>query len=138
MHPESKQAILPPAQESVNINKHPKNDELLPPALLSDVEHAFVRSEDGKFIAIDRYLIQYKGKQMISVMGDGLVPMTIEKDTDGKEIVRADFTCSYGNEHDSPATIILMKGNQSFNEHYYVRGEKYNPFPFSTNGDRFR
>ena len=70
-------------------------------------------------------------------MGDGLVPLTITKDANGEESVRADFTCSYGTQRDSPATVILMKGNKSYQEHYYERGEKYNT-PFSTNGDRFR
>ena len=137
MHPNSKHAILPALQESVNVNKNPKQDDPLPAALMSDVEHAFIRSDDGNFIAIDRYLVQFKGKQVIGVLGDGLVPITIVKDAKGEESVRADFTCSYGNAHNSPATVILMKGNESYNEHYYKRGEKYNT-PFSTNGDRFR
>eukprot|EP00571_Detonula_confervacea_P016021 CAMPEP_0172307836 /NCGR_PEP_ID=MMETSP1058-20130122/8599_1 /TAXON_ID=83371 /ORGANISM="Detonula confervacea, Strain CCMP 353" /LENGTH=991 /DNA_ID=CAMNT_0013020113 /DNA_START=141 /DNA_END=3113 /DNA_ORIENTATION=- len=136
MHPNSKHAIIPPFQETVNV-KDPNLDDHLPAALMSDVEHAFVRSDDGNFIAIDRYLVQFKGKQVIGILGDGLVPITIMENDNGEETVRADFTCAYGDEHDSPATVILMKGNQSYNEHYYKRGEKYNT-PFSTNGDRFR
>ena len=136
MHPNSKHAIIPPLQGTVNV-KSQEQENYLPPALMSDVEHAFVRSDDGKFIAIDRYLLQFKKNQVIGVLGDGLVPITITKDNNGDEIVKADFTCSYGNEHNSPATVILMKGNQPYNEHYFKRGEKYNT-PFSTNGDRFR
>lgn len=137
MHPGNPHGILPPAEDSVHINMNPKDDDPLPAALTSDVEHAFIRSDDGNFIAIDRYLIHMHKKSVIAVMGDGLVPMTITKDEDGKENIQADFTCNYGEQVDSPATIVLMKGNQSYNEHYYVRGEKYNT-PFSTNGDRFR
>mmetsp|Transcript_37486 Transcript_37486/g.68881 ORF Transcript_37486/g.68881 Transcript_37486/m.68881 type:complete len:1018 (+) Transcript_37486:72-3125(+) len=144
MHPDSKYAILPPFQESVHVNQNPKQDDPLPPALMSDVEHAFIRSNDGNFIAIDRYLIRFKGnemaakkKEIIGVVGDGLVPITILKNDNGEESVRADFTCSYGNQLNSPATVILMKGHQSYNDHYYSNGEKYNT-PFSTNGDRFR
>ena len=134
MHPESKHAI--PNDQSVNVNKNAKDDDL-PIALRSDIEHAFVKSDDGNFIAIDRYLIQFKGKQVIGVLGDGLVPITITKNAKGEESIQADFTCSYGDQHNSPATVILMKGNESYNEHYFVRGEKYKT-PFSTNGDRFR
>lgn len=137
MHPNSEHAIPPPSQESVNIELLNQNDQL-PAALMSDVEHAFVRSDDEKFVAIDRYAIPYDGrKTVIGVLGDGLVPITIERNINGGESVRADFTCSYGDIHDSPATVILMKGNKSFHEHYYERGEKYKT-EFSTNGDRFR
>jgi hypothetical protein len=105
---------------------------------MSDVEHAFVRSNDGNFIAIDRYLID-NGRQRnaIAVLGDGLVPLTIEKSSDGQETVEAKFTCSMGDQHNTKATVILMKGNKSLHDHYFVQGEKYNT-PFSTNGDRFR
>lgn len=113
MHPNSKYAIPPPESDSANVNADPKADDPnnLPAALMSDVEHAFVRSEDKQFIAIDRYLIHFKGKQVIGVLGDGLVPMTILNDPKEGERVQADFTCSYGNQH-SPATIIPMKGHQ--------------------------
>ena len=137
LHPSSKHAILPPRSDTINVNTLNMDDQL-PAALMSDVEHAFVRSNDGNFIVIDRYVIDYPGrKQVIGVLGDGLVPITIEKKSNGEEKVRADFTCSYGDTYNSPATIILMKGNQSLNEHYYERGKKYKT-PFSTNGDRFR
>lgn len=137
MHPDSEHAIPPPSQETVNI-KPPNQNDSLPAALMSDVEHAFVRSDDEKFVAIDRYAIPYDGrKAIIGVLGDGLVPIIIERNINGGESVRADFTCTYGDIHDSPATVILMKGNQSFHEHYYERGEKYKT-EFSTNGDRFR
>ena len=131
MHPSSKNGILPPPEDTVNI-KSQEQETHLPPALMADVEHAFVRSEDGNFIAIDRYLVHYKKREVISVVGDGLVPLTI----DGDE-VKAEFSCYYGDQHDSPATVILMKGNLSLNKHYYEQGEKYGT-PFSTNGDRFR
>jgi hypothetical protein len=139
MHPNSKYSAPPPEEDAVHLN----DNDGMPPALESDVEHAFVRSNDGNFIAIDRYLIPYKknkrerkATQIIGVLGDGLVPLTIEKNKKGEESIRADFTCSYGNAY-SPATIILMKGDNSYEEHYYKRGEKYDS-PFSTNGDRFR
>ena len=139
MHPNTEYAILPPLQEIVNI-KQPNQDDQLPAGLMSDVEHAFVRSNDGNFIAIDRYVIPYDGrKTVIGVLGDGLVPITIETKPNGEESVRADFTCSYGDIHNSPATVILMKGNQPLREHYYERGDKYKTkTTFSTNGDRFR
>lgn len=137
LHPSSKHAILPPRSDTINV-KTTNMDDQLPAALMSDVEHAFVRSDDGNFIVIDRYVIDYPGrKQVIGVLGDGLVPITIEKNSNGEEKVRADFTCSYGDTYNSTAAVILMKGNQSFNEHYYERGKKYKT-PFSTNGDRFR
>ncbi len=139
MHPNSKFSALPPEEDAVHLNEK----DGMPPALMSDVEHAFVRSNDKNFIAIDRYLIQYKktgrerkAAQVIGVLGDGLVPLTIEKNEKGEESIRANFTCSYGSAH-SPATIILMKGDNPYHEHYYKRGEKYDS-PFSTNGDRFR
>ena len=89
-------------------------------------------------IFASEHAVQFKGKQVIGVLGDGLVPVTIvDKSPNREESVQADFTCSYGDEHNSPATVILMKGNLSYNEHYYERGKKYNT-PFSTNGDRFR
>ena len=136
MHPDSKKATLPPLEATAHIHK-PSDTSALPPALMSDVEHAFVRSEDGQFIAIDRYLIHARKKQLIGVLGDGAVPMTFSKDGDGKETIHTDVRCSYGDQLDSPATIVLMKGDKTFHEHYNVRGEKYNT-PFSTNGDRFR
>ena len=74
---------------------------------------------------------------VIAVLGDGRLPLTIEKDNDGKETVKAEFTCSMGNQLNTKATVILMRGNKSLYEHYFVQGEKYNT-PFSTNGDRFR
>jgi hypothetical protein len=110
---------------------------------LMSVDHAFVRSNDGNFIAIDRYLIQYKEKsnkrkanQVIGVMGDGLIPLTILKNEKGEENIRADFTCSYGNQH-SLATVILMSGGGSYHQTYYKNGQQYKT-PFSTNGNRFR
>ena len=103
---------------------------------MSDVEHAFARSADGQFVAIDRYLIQFRGRQVIGIVGDGLLPLTIVANADGGEDVRAEFSCSYGDQR-SPATIILMRGDQSIEEHYHQRGAKYDT-PFSTNGDRFR
>ena len=136
MHPNDKFASIPSFKDSVNIKPASKDDQL-PAALLSDVEHAFVRSEDGNFIAIDRYLVRYKKKETIGVVGDGLLPITISEDENGEETIQADFTCSYGDVHNSPATVILIKGNMSYKEHYYEKGEKYNT-PFSTNGDRFR
>mmetsp|Transcript_43088 Transcript_43088/g.91651 ORF Transcript_43088/g.91651 Transcript_43088/m.91651 type:complete len:441 (-) Transcript_43088:26-1348(-) len=55
----------------------------------------------------------------------------------GEEAALADFTCSFGNQRDSPATVILMKGNKSYREHYHERGESYGT-PFSSHDDRFR
>eukprot|EP00986_Skeletonema_menzelii_P009433 scaffold4297_cov152-Skeletonema_menzelii.AAC.12 len=139
MHPSSKFAV-PPEEDVDHLNEM----DGMPPALMSDVEHAFVRSNDGNFIAIDRYLIQYKensnkrkANQVIGVVGDGLIPLTIEKNEKGEENIRADFTCSYGNQQ-SLATVILMnKTGESYHETYYKNGQQYNT-PFSTNGDRFR
>lgn len=136
MHTDTKHAIPPPMEETAHVGGDERND--IPAALMSDIEHAFVRNKDGQFIAIDRYLIpSEKGKQVIGILGDGYVPITIEKDEKGEESIRADFTCSMGNEVDTPATVVLMKGDQSYDEHYFKRGEKYKT-PFSTNGDRFR
>ena len=138
MHPNSKFAVPPPEEDASHLNENSN----IPAALMSDVEHAFVRSKDGNFIAIDRYLIQHtkkgraKAEQIIGVLGDGFVPLTILKNEKGEESILANFTCSYGGAH-SPATVILMKGDKSFQEHYHELGAKYNS-PFSTNGDRFR
>ena len=139
MHPDSSHAIPPPSDDSVNVHKPGDGENLHSvPALMSDVEHAFVRSEDGKFIAVDRYRIQTdKKRTVIGVLGDGLVPLTFEKDVGGKETINTNVTCSYGNEHDSPATVVLMRGHESYSEHYFNKGKKYKS-PFSTNGDRFR
>ena len=136
MHSETKLAIPPPETARAHVGGDESNK--MPPALMSDVEHAFVRSKNGQFIAIDRYLIDNGRKRnVIAVLGDGLVPLTIEKDGSGKETVKADFTCSMGDHHNTQASVILMKGNKSLHDHYYVQGEKYGT-PFSTNGDRFR
>ncbi len=135
MHPNSEHAIIPPLRETVNLHNTTQNDNL-PAALMSDVEHAFIRSDDGNFIAIGRYLIRYGREEVIGVLGDGFVPLTIVKASSG-ESVRANFTCSYGDIQNSPATVILMRGHHSFEEHYYKRGSTYKS-PFSSNGDRFR
>ena len=136
MHSETKLAIPPPQDSTVNVDGVGAKE--MPAALMSDIEHAFVRSKDEQFVAIDRYLISTRKKQnVIGVLGDGLVPLTIEKDSDGKETVKAEFTCSMGDQHNTTATVVLMKGNKSLHDHYYVQGEKYKT-PFSTNGDRFR
>ena len=138
MHPNS-QVAVPPKEDVVHLNEK----DGMPPALMSDVEHAFVRSNDGNFVAIDRYLIQYKknnrgrkATQVIGVLGDGLIPLTIEKNEKGEENIRADFKCSYGSDQ-SPAKVILMNGDDSYHETYYKNGEQYKT-PFSTNGNRFR
>lgn len=136
MHPRSEHALIPPLREADNLHDPSKNDDL-PAALMSDIEHSFVRSDDGNFIATDRYIIRYGGKQVIGVLGDGLVPITIDVTPSGEESARANFTCNYGEVQNSPATVILMKGDLSIEEHYYKRGSKYKT-PFSTNGDRFR
>ncbi len=136
MHPNSEHAVIPPLRQTINLHTTKQHDNL-PAALMSDVEHAFIRSDDGNFIAIGRYLIRYAGKEVIGILGDGLVPFSIEKTPSGEESVRANFTCSYGNVQNSPATIILMKGDRSIEEHYYKRGLKYRT-PFSSAGDRFR
>ena len=136
MHPNSKHAVAPPLREAVNLHNTKQND-ILPAALMSDVEHAFIRSDDGNFIAIGRYIIRYDGKDVIGVLGDGLIPFNIEKTPGGEEIVRANFTCSYGDVHNSLATVIMMKGHRPIEEHYYKRGLKYKT-PFSSPGDRFR
>lgn len=136
MHSETKLAIPPPEETRAHVGTEEAKE--MPAALMSDVEHAFVRSNDEQFIAIDRYLIDNgRHRNTIAVLGDGLVPLTIEKGADGKETVKAEFTCSMGDQRDTKATVILMKGNKSLHDHYYVQGEKYNT-PFSTNGDRFR
>jgi hypothetical protein len=136
MHSETKLAIPPPEETMVHVGG--EEAKVMPAALMSDIEHAFVRSKDGQFIAIDRYLISTgRQRNVISVLGDGLVPLTIEKDGNGKETVKAEFTCSMGAQQNTKATVVLMTGNKSLHDHYYVQGEKYN-WPFSTNGDRFR
>ena len=143
MHPTTRVAIPPPLEDAVHIDGDVGLMNNLPAALMSDVEHAFVRSNDGNFLAIDRYLIhhlipgQKRPRQVIGVLGDGLVPITIKRNEAGEETINADFTCSMGDQLNSPATVILMKGDKSYQEHYYERGEKYNT-PYSTNGDRFR
>jgi len=143
MHPKSKYAISPPLKNSAHIDGDSKNMNDLPAALMSDVEHAFVRSNDGKFIAIDRYIIPYdilrsrKPRDLIGVVGDGEVPLTITTNELGDEMIEAGFTCSMGNQLDTRATVLLMKGDKTYEEHYFKRGEKYKT-PFSTNGDRFR
>ncbi|KAL7463674.1 hypothetical protein ACHAXS_004034 [Conticribra weissflogii] len=143
MHPKSKHAIPPPLENTAHIGGVSENVNDLPAALMSDVEHAFVRSNDGKFIAIDRYIIPYdtlrsrKAKDLIGVVGDGEVPLTITKNELGDEMIEAGFTCSMGDQLDTRATILLMKGDKTYEEHYFKRGEKFKT-PFSTNGDRFR
>ena len=56
MHPKDRHAIPPPPGQSANLREDLKRDDPLPAALMSDVEHAFIRSDDGNFLAIDRYL----------------------------------------------------------------------------------
>jgi hypothetical protein len=136
MHSDTKLAIPPPLEDTVHVGGEEAN--VMPAALMSDIEHAFVLSNNGKFLAIDRYIVGTgTRKATILVLGDGLLPLSIETDAAGKEIVKANFTCSMGKQHNTKATVILMKGNKSLHDHYFVQGEKYNT-PFSTNGDRFR
>ena len=141
MHSETKSAIPPLIASIVHVGGD--EGKYMPAALMSDVEHSFIRSKDEKFVAIDRYLISYqrpgtnRHEEVIGVLGDGLVPITIEKGKNGKEMIRADFTCSMGNQHNTPATVVLMKGYTSYHNHYYVNGEQHDT-PFSANDGRFR
>ncbi|EJK60431.1 hypothetical protein THAOC_19223 [Thalassiosira oceanica] len=122
IHPGHPEPVIPPADDSVNIYDNNEEKSGIPPALVNDVEHAFVRSSDGEFIAIDRYLIHGNTKNTVAVLGDGLVPLSFVKDDNGKESVYTNVTCSSsgGKQRDTPATIILMGGHRSFSEHYYI------------------
>lgn len=121
IHPHTKHAIPPPVENTVNIPSDNDNDSLedMPPALMSDIEHAFVSSSDGKFFVIDRYRFMYrvppdksKIPTYISVLGQGVVPMTVEKQTDGKEKILANFTCSMGKQRISKASIYILKDDE--------------------------
>eukprot|EP00804_Cyclotella_cryptica_P014153 CCRYP_005586-RA/>CCRYP_005586-RA protein AED:0.03 eAED:0.03 QI:0/0.33/0.25/1/0.33/0.25/4/1036/477 len=49
IHPDMEKAIPPPIEHAINIPMNDNAEETMPPALMSDVEHAFVTSDDGKF-----------------------------------------------------------------------------------------
>ena len=123
IHPHTKYAIPPPETNRVNIPAE-NNDNLdeMPPALMSDVEHAFVTSNDGKFFVIDRYRFMYReppSKQkiptLIAVLGQGEVPMTIEKRANGENVLHANFTCSMGQQKASKASIYILKDGEDTN-----------------------
>lgn len=145
IHPNSHYAIPPPMDQTVNIPTDNSQDEkIIPPALMSDVEHAFVANDN--FFVVDRYRFMYRkpGEKTkvtlvvdvsigffffvaplmfssflaafffkiptyIAVLGQGVVPMTIEKRIGGKDIIHANFTCSMGNQKDSRASIYILK-----------------------------
>ena len=128
IHPGQPEPVIPSADDSINIYDNKDDKSQIPPAMMNDVEHAFVRSSDGEFIAIDRYVIHGDTKSTIAVLGDGLMPLSFTKDVYGKESVHTNVTCSGGKQRDTPATIILMKGHRSYSENYYKE----------TKDDRFR
>ncbi|EJK58050.1 hypothetical protein THAOC_21852 [Thalassiosira oceanica] len=109
IHPGHPEPVIPSADDSVNIYDNKEEKKEIPPALVNDVEHAFVRSSDGDFIAIDRYLIHGDTKSTVAVLGDGLVPLSFVKGVNGKESVYTNVTCSGGKQRDTPATIVLMR-----------------------------
>lgn len=75
------------------------------------VQHAFALSEDGNFIAIDRYAVRHPDQKVtIAVLGDGIVPLEIKEGLMGKEEVHTDMTCSMGNQVNTQARIVLMNG----------------------------
>lgn len=116
IHPNSRYAIPPPMDQTVNIpSDSGQNESIMPPALMSDVEHAFV-SNGNSFFVIDRYRFMYrkpgvKGKipTYIAVLGQGEVPMTIETQIGGEDVIHAKFTCSMGNQQDSRASVYILK-----------------------------
>jgi hypothetical protein len=121
IHPESKYAVPPPAENLINIPAYDSTMENMPPALMSDIEHSFISSNDGKFFVIDRYRFMFKqstkGKipTYIAVLGQGEVPMTIEKQASGEEEMVANFTCSMGNQKRSKATIHILDSSANGN-----------------------
>ena len=119
IHPGHPEPVIPPADDAVNIYDNKEEKSEIPPALVDDVEHAFVRSSDGDFIAIDRYLILGDKKSTVAVLGDGLMPLSFVKDANGKESVHTNVTCSGGTQQDTPATVVMIGGHRSFSEHYY-------------------
>mmetsp|Transcript_8 Transcript_8/g.40 ORF Transcript_8/g.40 Transcript_8/m.40 type:complete len:978 (+) Transcript_8:237-3170(+) len=109
------------------------------------VKHAFARSTDGNFIAVDRYLVRRPNSDLqqhtIAVLGDGLAPLHIEpKDASNAEaVVHADFTCSMGSQQNTKARVVLMKGHKTLEEHYFkTQNGKRDNWAFSGNGDKFR
>eukprot|EP00804_Cyclotella_cryptica_P004857 CCRYP_004937-RB/>CCRYP_004937-RB protein AED:0.04 eAED:0.04 QI:104/1/1/1/1/1/4/48/822 len=115
LHPDTEKAIPPPVEHAINIPIDDNAEETMPPALMSDVEHAFVTSDDGKFFVIDRYRFMFRrpndrGKipTFISVLGQGVVPMTIEKLSNGEDRIHANFTCSMGNQMETKASIYIL------------------------------
>ncbi|EJK59508.1 hypothetical protein THAOC_20255, partial [Thalassiosira oceanica] len=116
IHPGHPEPVIPSADDLVNIYDNKEEKSEIPPALVNDVEHAFVRSGDGDFIAIDRYLIHGDTKSTVAVLGDGLVPLSFVKGVNGKESVYTNVTCSSsgGKQQDTPATIVLMGGHRLF------------------------
>eukprot|EP00970_Alexandrium_tamarense_P016614 scaffold6945_cov119-Alexandrium_tamarense.AAC.2 len=113
IHPGTEYAIPPSVDGLINI---PSEDavEDMPLTLMNDVEHAFVRSRDEKFIAVDRYQFQYQKSggtnypTYVGVLGEGEVPMHFEKSANGNEVPTADFTCSMGKQVNTKATIHLI------------------------------
>lgn len=121
IHPNSTHAIPPPIEDTINIEENV--EESMPPALTSDIEHAFVTSNDGRFFVIDRYRFMFRqptdpGKipTYIAVLGQGSVPMTIEKQSNGAEVIHADFRCSMGKQQFSKATIHILKEDGGSNQ----------------------
>mmetsp|Transcript_8264 Transcript_8264/g.17231 ORF Transcript_8264/g.17231 Transcript_8264/m.17231 type:complete len:805 (-) Transcript_8264:117-2531(-) len=75
----------------------------------------------------------------VAVLGDGIVPLRIEPNQDGKEEVSTDFTCSLGDQNNVKARVVLMNGHKTLNEHYFKQAaSKKDTWPFSGNGDKFR
>lgn len=120
IHPDSETAIPPPIAYAINIPTDEDSQETMPPALMSDIEHAFVSSSDGKFFAIDRYRFMFRrpndlGKipTYIAVLGQGTVPMTTEKLSNGEERIHAKFTCSMGNQKGTKASIYVLGDDEN-------------------------
>ena len=121
IHPHTQYAIPPPEADTVNIPTG-NNDDIdgMPPALMSDVEHAFVTSNNGKFFVIDRYRFMYReppSKQkiptLIAVLGQGEVPMTVESRANGENVLHANFTCKMGQQKVSKASIYILKDDDT-------------------------
>eukprot|EP00970_Alexandrium_tamarense_P017136 scaffold8505_cov103-Alexandrium_tamarense.AAC.1 len=104
IHPGTEYAIPPSVDGLINI---PSEDavEDMPLTLMNDVEHAFVRSSDGRFVAVDRYRFQYQKSggtnypTYVGVLGEGEVPSSI--------------TCSMGHQVGAKAWIHSLSQNSN-------------------------
>eukprot|EP00466_Bigelowiella_natans_P001439 jgi/Bigna1/77696/fgenesh1_pg.49_\ len=95
-----------------------------------EVHHGFVWSEDQKFVAVDRYLINVEGSVKVVILGDGTVPIDFKENN----IALAKFTCSFGEHKGKPARVAMMRGHKRISDHYDTKKQ----YAFSTNGDNFK